>query len=244
MKVSIKIVLVSLLVLTFSSPVYAIDLDLGPMVQGQFDGLVRDAGTLVTYRAIAPAEPGGLTGFDVSIAASAVKIDTDLWNQVIPSESITEDYVFVPSIRVRKGLPLNFDVGASYAQVPSSDIQVLGGELQWAWLEGGVASPAFSLRGHYSTLLGVDDLDLTSYGADAVISKGFTIFTPYAGIGVVYMDGDYSGVLPANLALDAYSEVSTRYFGGVRMTLALLQVTADVEYLEQPVYSLKVGLGW
>lgn len=56
------------------------------------------------------------------------------------------------------------------------------------------------------------------------------------------MNGDYN---PFSVDVtDEYSETSVRYFGGLRMTLALLQVTADVEYLENPVYSLKVGLGW
>jgi len=232
------------LILLCGTPVYAFDLNFGPMAQSEFDNMVRDVGTLITYRAMAPAEPGGLLGFDVSVAASAVKIDTALWNQIIPSEIITEDYVFVPSLRARLGLPLNFDVGASFAQVPGSDIQMLGGEVQWAMWDGSAATPALAFRGHYSSLLNVNELDLTTYGADAVISKGFAIFTPYAGIGAVYMDGKYNGSLPANLALSGYSDTSVRYFGGLRMTLTLLQITADIEYLEQPVYSLKVGLGW
>ena len=32
---------------------------------------------------------------------------------------------------------------------------LLGGEVQWAMLEGGVAEPALAIRGHYSKLLGV-----------------------------------------------------------------------------------------
>jgi len=237
-----KLVLTSILALllfTLGSPAFALDFNI--QFQSDFDQIAREAGTAITYRALAPAEPGGLTGFDISVAVSAVKVDSTLWT-LVTSDSVSSDYLYVPSIRVRKGLPFGIDVGASYAQIPGEDFKVVGGELQWALLEGSVATPAFALRGHYSKLLGVDDIDLTSYGADAVISKGFAIFTPYAGIGAVQMNGDYN---PFSVDVtDEYSETSVRYFGGLRMTLALLQVTADVEYLENPVYSLKVGLGW
>lgn len=222
----------------------ATNLDFGPMAQPQFDAVSQQAGTLITYRAMAPAEPGGWIGFDISVAASAVKIDSALWDSVIPTENITSDYVYVPSIRARKGLPLGFDIGASYSQVPGSDIQVLGGEVQWSWWDGSVATPAFAFRGHYSTLLNSDELNLTSYGADAVLSKGFAMFTPYVGIGAVAMESEYTGTLPANQTLQKFTDTSPRYFGGLRMTLALFQITADIEYLEEPVYSLKLGLGW
>jgi hypothetical protein len=240
-----KIVLTSILTLllfTLGSPAFALDFNI--QEQAQFDQIAREAGTFITYRALAPAEPGGLTGFDISVAVSAVKVDSDLWDLVTPNDSVSSDYFYVPSIRVRKGLPFGIDVGASYAQVPGEDIKAIGGEVQWALLEGSVATPALALRGHYSTLLGVDDIDLTTYGADAVISKGFAIFTPYAGIGAVHMNGDYTNPLLPGVDFNEYDDTSMRYFGGLRMTLALLQVTADVEYLENPVYSLKVGLGW
>jgi len=141
-------------------------------------------------------------------------------------------------------LPFNIDVGASYTGLPDSDISLLGGEIQWALLEGSVATPALALRGHYSQLIGVDDLDLKAYGADLVVSKGFAMLTPYVGVGTIYAEGEYTGSLLANQTLDSHDYTSARYFGGVRIALALLQITADVEYVEQPVYSLKVGLGW
>ena len=103
---------------------------------------------------------------------------------------------------------------------------------------------ALAFRGHYSKLFNVSELDLTSYGADAVLSKGFAMFTPYIGIGAVVMDSEYTGSLPANQTLQKFSDTSPRYFGGLLMTITLFQLTADIEYLEEPVYSLKVGIGW
>ena len=131
MKFLQKTTLVLFMALTLGSPgIAATNFDFGPMLQPEFDAISQQAGTLITYRAMAPAEPGGLLGFDISLAASAVKIDSALWDLVLPTENITSDYVYVPSIRARKGLPFNIDIGASYSGIPGSDIQVLGGEVQ------------------------------------------------------------------------------------------------------------------
>ena len=240
MKLLVNALLSIVLVFSLVTSAYAYDLDFSS--QAEFDSFSQQVGTLITYRAMAPAEPGGLLGFDVSLAASGVKIDSALWDLVIQNENVTSDYIAVPSLRARLGLPLSFDVGASYSVVPGTDVQVLGGELQWALWDGSVAKPALAFRGHYSKLFGVNDLEQTSYGADVVLSKGFAMFTPYIGIGAVAMEGKYTG--PLALGLDTYSDTSPRYFGGLLMTITLLQITADIECLEEPVYSLKVGLGW
>jgi hypothetical protein len=122
---------------------------------------------------------------------------------------------------------------------------VIAGEIQYAILDGSVALPALAVRGHYSTLLGVDDLDLRTYGADAVVSKGFLFLTPYAGVGVLRSDGEYTGNDPNLLPLLQDQNVTTqRVFAGVQVAMALLRVTLDAEYSEFPVYTAKVSLGW
>jgi hypothetical protein len=245
MKLLRRIVLLALLIPLSTTAYAAYNINIDTIGQTTFDNFVEEIGPLAAYRGMAPAEPGGLTGFDISVAASAIKIDSNLWTQVMTADSdYDSDYLVVPSIRVRKGLPFNIDVGASYTGMTDSDIKLLGGEVQWAILEGSVATPALALRGHYSQLLGVDDLDLQTYGADLLVSKGFAMLTPYAGVGAVYSKGEYTGSLPANLALESHDFTTARYFAGVRISMTLLQITADVEYVEQPVYSLKVGLGW
>ena len=240
MKLLQKSIVTLFLLISFSGSAFAYDFVIPD--QSTFDSLALQTGTLITYRAMAPAEPGGWVGFDISIAASAVKIDSALWDLVTPNDNISSDYVYVPSIRARKGLPFGFDIGASYSAVPGSDIQVIGGELQWALLDGSAATPALAFRGHYSKLFNVNDLEMTSYGADAVLSKGFAMFTPYIGIGAVVMDAEYTS--PLNPGFSKYSDTLPRYFGGLLMTITLFQFTADIEYLEEPVYSLKVGIGW
>ncbi len=241
-----KCYLAMLMVLLLAAPALAAKYDIDfatTLMNDEFRAFVRDVGAATAYRALAPAEPQGLTGFDIGVAASAIKID-DKWEELFADEE-APGYLPVPSIRLRKGLPFNLDVGAFYAQAPSSNIKMYGGEAQWALLEGGVASPAVALRGSYSTLKGIDDFALETYAADAIISKGFAMLTPYAGIGAVRINGEYTGneaFLDTELEDQEINKV--RYFGGVQISLALLRLTLDAEYLDQPIYSAKVSLGW
>ena len=240
-----RILTLLLLVTLFSAPALAgkYDVDLTNLTPSNFNDLVKEAGTVIAYRGVAPAEPQGIfPGFDIGIEASFVKIDNTLWEEVLESNDVPS-YLPVPRVHVRKGLPLGFDLGASYAMVPSSNIKVIGGELQYAIMDGSAALPALALRGHYSTLLGVDDLDLETYGADAVLSKGFLFLTPYVGVGVLRSDGEYTGNEPSLQNLDE-SETTQRVFGGVQIAMALLRITLDAEYSEVPVYTAKVSLGW
>jgi hypothetical protein len=239
-----RILTLLLLSTLIAAPAFAAkyDVSLERLAAEKFDDLVKEAGTVIAYRAVAPAEPGGLTGFDVGIEASFIKIDNDLWDEVLDSNDVPS-YLPVPRVHVRKGLPLGFDLGASYAAVPSSNIKVIAGEIQYAIMDGSVALPALAVRGHYSTLRGVDDLDLETYGADAVVSKGFLFLTPYVGVGVMRSNGEYTGNVAELQNLDE-SVTTQRVFGGVQIALALLRITLDAEYAETPVYTAKVSLGW
>ncbi|MFO7983550.1 MAG: DUF6588 family protein [Desulfuromonadales bacterium] len=228
------------------------DIDFGgnvDLINQNFGDIVREAGIITAYRGIAPAEPLGILGFDIGVESSFVDIETSTWEPVIDAGTSDPPSVLpIPRIHVRKGLPFNVDVGASYASVPDSNIEILGGEVQWALLEGTMATPALSMRGHYSTLEGVDDLDVETYGVDALVSKGFTMLTPYAGVGILEIDGKYTGdeldFLSGSFKLEDQSKTETRYFGGMQISLAMLALTVEAEYSDIPVYSAKLSFNW
>jgi hypothetical protein len=243
-----RIVLTLLVTLLATGTAFAAKYDLNfaaGFANDQFKSFAREAGAMAAYRGVAPAEPQGLTGFDIGVEASFVDIDSSVWNEVLTETTDPPTYLVVPRLHVRKGLPFNIDVGAMYAQVPDSNITLWGGELQVALLEGTTATPALALRGSYSSLEGVDDLDLQTYAADAVLSKGFLMFTPYIGAGVVQIEAEYTGnnsTLQANLQDQSLTEA--RYFAGVQASMALLRLTGEIEYLERPIYTVKLSLGW
>ena len=243
-----RIVLTLLVTLLATGTAFAAKYDLNfaaGFANDQFKSFAREAGAMAAYRGVAPAEPQGLTGFDIGVEASFVDIDSSVWNEVLTETTDPPSYLVVPRLHVRKGLPFNIDVGAMYAQVPDSNITLWGGEVQLALLEGTTATPALALRGSYSSLEGVDDLDLQTYAADAVLSKGFLMFTPYIGAGVVQIEAEYTGnnsTLQNELQDQSLTEA--RYFAGVQASMALLRLTGEIEYLERPIYTVKLSLGW
>ena len=149
--------------------------------QSQFKVFAENMVAATAYKATAPAEPLGVTGFDIGIGLTAVDLDKDIF-ELASDAGWDYSYLPVPRLFAQKGLPFDIDVGASYTDVPGV-FSLFGVELKKAILSGGVATPAVAVRISYSKLSGIDELDVENKGIDLSISKGFTVLTPYAGIG-------------------------------------------------------------
>ncbi|HMH19670.1 MAG TPA: hypothetical protein VK572_16145 [Burkholderiales bacterium] len=169
-----------------SLPAFAKDINnLGNLPQAEFRGLSEDLGAALSYKPLTPTAPLGITGFDMGLAATATKIkNSGAFNDAGAGDQST---VAVPSLRFNKGLPLDLDVGVMWGEVPGTNVRLWGGELRYAIVSGGATMPAIGIRGSYTKLTGVDQLDFNTKGLDLSISKGFLMFTPYAGIGKVWV---------------------------------------------------------
>lgn len=159
---------------------------IGALTQREFLLLSEDMAAALSFKPIIPAEASGITGFDIGGAITG----TTLKNAVLLSKASGGQSVPktlpVATVRAHKGLPFNFDVGVSYAAVPDTDIRLWGGELRYAILPGSTLLPAVAIRASGSQLSGIDQWKMKTYGADVSVSKGFAIFTPYAGVGQVW----------------------------------------------------------
>ncbi len=187
------------------------------LTQQQFRLLSEDLGATLSFKPLIPAEPLGITGFDVGVAVTA----TDLKNAVLLSLASSGESVDtllpVASLRAHKGLPWGIDLGASYVQLPDSNVKLWGGELRWAVLEGSTALPAIALRGSFSATSGIDQLKMQTAGADISISKGILMFTPYAGVGQVWVKSTPQGV--PGLTEESFTQ--TKVFAGVNINLGV-----------------------
>ena len=144
----------------------------------------------------------------------------------------------VPKLHIYKGLPLNFDVGAFYSAVPTTNINFYGGELRYAILEGSVAMPAVGIRGALTKLTGVSQLALTTKSLDVSISKGFTIFTPYAGIGRVWVDSTPDAA--SGLTEEIFQQGKIFVGGNINFGVANFALEYD-KTGSAPSYSAKLG---
>ena len=226
--------------LGIASPCFASDdIDnLQNLVQTEFKNLSQDLGAALSYKAVSPAEPLGLTGFDIGLEVTGTELNhSNIWKKATTSGS-GPSILPVPKLHLIKGLPLNFDVGVVYTKVPTTNISLLGGELRYAILEGGIASPAVAVRGTYTKLSGVDQLDLDTKGLELSISKGFAMLTPYAGIGEVWVD---SKPKVANLTDESFQQ--TKYYAGVNLNLALMNFALEYDNTDS-TNSYSVKLGW
>lgn len=225
---------------TPSTPVLAENLDnLASLGQADFRLLSEEFGALLSYHGQTPAEPLGITGFDIGVAATSAKLPTFArYRSAFDGGAGNEDTLVIPTLRAHKGLPFGIDIGLMYAKVPSSNISYTGGELRWAIIGGNAVMPAIAVRGSLTKLSGVDQLKLDTQGADVSISKGIAMFTPYAGVGRTRITStpNVGGLTEEKFSL-------TKVFAGVGLNLALVNLNFEYDKTgDVKAYSAKFGL--
>jgi hypothetical protein len=209
------------------------------LTQAEFRALSGDLSAAVSYKAVIPIEPLGLTGFDIGLEASATKIQNRAaFESATSASGSAPSTIYVPKLHIHKGLPAGIDLGAFYATAADTNIKVWGAEIRYALIKGGVAVPAVGLRGTYSKLSGVNQLDLNTKGLELGISKGFAFFTPYAGIGRIWTHANPLGV--SNVQSEKFSENKT--FVGANFNFGIGNFALEADKTgDTTSYSAKFG---
>lgn len=192
-------------------------------LQDDFLKLSEDLAAATSYKALTPAEPLGITGFDIGIEMT----QTAVANKTVVDTACGGcglEHITIPKLHLHKGLPMGFDVGIMYASDSNTNVTLTGYELRYANIEGGMAMPALATRISYSKLDGVDNLSLESKGIDISISKGFAMITPYVGVGQNWVTSSTS----ANGLLDEdFTQV--KYYVGLNLNLGLLNFDLEAD---------------
>jgi hypothetical protein len=193
--------------------------------QAEFRTLSEDLGSALSYKPITPTAPLGTTGFDLGIEVTQTDMSKSsaLWSKITNGGS-TISKLYVPKLHVAKGLPFGIDVAAFYSKIPSTNITLVGGEIRYAILPGGVAQPAIGVRGSYTKLSGVSQLSLNTKGLDISISKGFAMFTPYAGVGQVWVN---SSTNVPGFAAESFTQ--GKVFVGANLNMGFSNLAAEVD---------------
>jgi hypothetical protein len=148
--------------------------------QRDLAGLAEGIGDALTFPNLGTAVPTGLAGFEVLAAAGGPQVDTgSSWWHHVDARTVG-GVLYGQRLIVRKGLPLNLDVGVQVGQVAGE--RFWGGEVRWAVLEGGTVSPAVALRASYSRLTNAP-FECEVAESQVFISKGFLVVSPYGAIG-------------------------------------------------------------
>lgn len=191
------------------------------------------------------AKPLGWIGFDVW-ADAAVTPDFEDEVRTVEGTALSDDlpggHLGIYRVGARKGLPGGFDVGAAFGKAYDSDLELLSGELSWAILEGGLAVPAVGLRvtGQRAS---DDSYELRQLGAEVLISKGFTILTPYAGAGYARSESTFERDL-SGLGGDYEVESDHGFvYGGVILNLWVPKITFELEQGETLQGAVRIAIG-
>jgi hypothetical protein len=190
------------------------------LTQTEFLALSKDLAATTSTKAIEPASPLGITGFDISGSASLTSTQAGgAWSKV-SGENM--DHLTQTKLSISKGLPGGWDVGGFVSKVSSTNVSATGVHVKYALLEGNAITPAIALRGSHSRMGGVSGMELNNTGMDVLISKGFVGFTPYAGVGTVYTNAKATGK-------NDESFTQSKTFVGVSWNILLLNLSAEYD---------------
>lgn len=231
----------------FALPLGAQDFSFDPdITQEEFHELSLAISQAIYASPVEPASNRGLLAFDVGVAVTAIEIDEDaaFWVNSVDSDLLTDGYLLVPRAVVSKGLVFA-NLSAMYARIPDSDIEILGAALDVPIVRGSITMPTLSVRGTWSDLRGVDELDLTVYGAEVFISKGFGPFTPYAAAGIARTESEgripETALSPAIVLQDEFDQ--ERFTVGLRVSFLVPKLVIEATQADELTYSAKFSLG-
>ncbi len=225
-----------------AQPALAGDLStLGTLSAAEFRTVSEDLGAAFSYKPLAPTEAQGITGFDIGFEVTGTDIGKSAaaLRKAGASDS-PMNTLMVSKVHAHKGLPMGFDVAAFMGNVSALNVNLVGAEVRYAILGGGIATPAVGVRGAYTHMNGANQLSLHTRSIDVSVSKGFAMLTPYAGIGQVWVDST-----PETGTLAKESLSMGKLFAGVNVGLGLLNLAFEADQTgNTTTWGAKVGLRW
>jgi hypothetical protein len=213
--------------------------------QAGYHLLAADFGAALSYKPVTPAAPLGITGFDVGIEASGTDISKSAaaWKTLTGTNA--PGTLVVPKLYVAKGLPFDIDVAAFVSAIPTTNITLSGAALSYAIIGGGIALPAVTIRGAVTRVNGIDEFSFGTKSLDISISKGFVGFTPYIGVGEVWVDSSTTNTTALAAGITGESFNQQKIFAGLNINLGLPNFAIEGDTTGGiSTYSAKFGLRW
>lgn len=210
--------------------------------RGDFEAFHRRFSSDAYFYPRHSAAPLGLIGFEVYADATYDdEFDDQSFNATAVDGGYTGGFLSVARVGARKGLPGGVDLGLAYGKTLNGDVKLISAELQYAILHGGLLEPALSVRVTGTRTVDVTAYELNQYGADVLLSKGFTVLTPYIGAGFISSKGRLSrGLLPSFEDTETHGVA----FAGVTLNLLLPKINFEIEKGEALQGAVRIGFGF
>lgn len=239
--------------------------DLRDPANVRYQALTSELLLALTPHALQGAETTGLSGFEVSLADTATPISSQaaFWRGQ-PGAPVLEAGIqggevprvlWTPTLRMRKGLGLNTELGIAGTFLPHSRLAMLSGEIKVAVHESFARwVPSIALRGAGHRLLGSTDADMIVAEVGGIMSLRLPIagvgqLTPYVGFSELFAQvtsqildatpyavsdssndqvGGPQGALYQLATLNLLQNRLQRLYGGVRLNIAMVTSLYEV----------------
>ncbi len=150
------------------------------LLGNSFRQLVMELGTLVSNKPITPTETLGIHGLEASLGVQFALTEAhdrlaqpSPWARAHATEN-NAPYLMVPTLSVRKGLPLSTEIGGHVGWIGGTSTGLFGGWARVAVLEGYKPIPDVALKIGYAGYVGNDQLDV------GALDLGVTLGTTWA----------------------------------------------------------------
>jgi hypothetical protein len=174
--------------------------------ESAYRDLVRELGVAIANKPMAPGETLGLNGFDFTVFNSVAFLharsedgEATGWERT-HADGDPSAFLWIPTIGVRKGLPLSLEAGMNFGWIGLSHQAVLGGYGRWALVEGYRNAPDVTVQLGYTGYVGNEELWLGVVDASATVGYTFPFgrtvgihtsrFSPYVGVGTLRISAD------------------------------------------------------
>lgn len=223
------------------------------LTQEAWRQFTRELGVVSYFRPLTDARPMGAMRFELAIVQWQTGIDetTDAWNDTFVHPDATHwltdgQPLAIPGLMVRGGITDRIDVGAYVTKNVESNYGLWGAQLQYNVLNDPRRQLAASARLSLVSLFGPEDVDLTVYGMDVLVSKTFDVvkwvsFSPYVGASTVLARSH-----ERSAAVNLGDETTLGVMGTIGAVTQVSVGRLAVEYTVAEVNSLsfKVGVGF
>src|SRR5690349_1768916 len=151
------------------------------LTQEAWHDFTTEAGLVAYFRPLADAKAMGAGHFEISMLQWQTKFDETkpAWNDTFVHPDSTQwlresDRLAFPCITARVGITDRLDAALYFTKNPAAIYGFAGGQLQYNILN--TSKWSLAGRGTFNTIYGPEDIKLSVYGIDALVSREFKIY--------------------------------------------------------------------
>jgi len=212
------------------------------LTQSQWETFVRQAGAMIDFKSLGPAEPIGKWRFALGVDYSVTPVDQHdpAWINTFthPDASCPlGDQIKLPALRATLGISSTTDLVGFWSTAPNANYGLAGGAIQYAFLRESGRVPAAAVTASVTSLTGVPDFNFLVYGAGLSVSKRFATLVPYVGIRQSVAVGTET---TPKVDLATESIPLTHGFVGVNWALWKLGVAAEYDISARNTFALQI----